>query len=75
MTNEDVVRSIMNSSNYGVLAQAFVLSALEVYSKQVKEAPMEAVDTSFISGSRLSSYNKAFLFANFEERGEMEEAR
>lgn len=48
-TNEDVVHDIMNFSRYGALAQAFVMTALEVYSKKVVATPDASLDTDFMA--------------------------
>ncbi|NWL45448.1 hypothetical protein DM819_06065 [Pseudomonas hunanensis] len=47
-TNEDVVQDIMNYSRYGALSQAFVMSALEVYSKGVVATPEAQLQTDFL---------------------------
>lgn len=47
-TNEDVVQDIMNFSRYGALSQAFVMSALEVYSKGVVATPEANLQTDFL---------------------------
>ena len=43
MTNVEVITSIMEYSNYGALAQAFVMDALVKFSKMVKDTPSEAL--------------------------------
>ena len=47
-TNADVVEDIMEFSNFGALSQAFVMTALEEYSRAVKATPEENLETGFM---------------------------
>jgi len=45
MTNIEKVLEIMEFSDYGALAQAFVMNALSAHAKLVSEAPIEALES------------------------------
>lgn len=47
-TNADVVEDIMEFSSFGALSQAFVMTALEEYSKAVEATPEEKLETGFM---------------------------
>jgi hypothetical protein len=50
MTNVEFVRSLMEHSQFGALAQLFVLDALDKWSQQVAASTPSALDTPLISG-------------------------
>lgn len=47
-TNADVVEDIMEFSSFGALSQAFVMTALEEYSRAVEATPEEKLETGFM---------------------------
>lgn len=49
-TNIDFIRDGMNYSDFGALAQVFLLQALTEYSKTVANASVEELDSPMISG-------------------------
>lgn len=49
-TNVEFVTDLMEFSAHGALIQAFVLQALDQYSKRVAAATPEALDTALVSG-------------------------
>lgn len=50
MTNIEKVTHIMTYSNYGALAQMFVMDALHQWSGIISKASPEQVDNGFVSG-------------------------
>lgn len=49
-TNVQFVKNLMEHSQYGALAQLFVLDALDKWSKKVAEATPSELDSPMISG-------------------------
>lgn len=49
-TNEDFVRDLMNYSQHGAMMQMFVMTALEKYAQQVRDAGPKIFDSDFLSG-------------------------
>lgn len=49
-TNIAFVRDLMEHSNYGALAQLFVLDALDKWSKLIASKTPEELDTGLVSG-------------------------
>lgn len=50
-TNEDMVLDIMRHSQYGAMAQLFVIDALSKWSEKIAELDPVTVDTGLISGA------------------------
>ena len=50
-TNVQFVKSIMEFSQHGALAQMFVIEAITKYAKACAEAKPEDMDSGFISGA------------------------
>lgn len=50
LTNVEFVTDLMEFSAHGALIQAFVLQALDAYSRRVAAATPEALDTALVSG-------------------------
>jgi hypothetical protein len=48
-TNVQLINDLMSHSQQGVLMQAFIIEAINAYSKQTKVSPPWSTDNSFIS--------------------------
>jgi hypothetical protein len=51
MTNQEFLKSIMNSSNFGALSELFVIDALIKHSEAVSKADPSTAGNGFIPGS------------------------